>query len=100
MVVTLATFATYVTIDPINNTITAEKIFGTVALFNVVRIPMNQFPRIVMETVKLMVSIKRIDRFLSCPDLEDQTVAASVRPEDSSRDLAHLVILILTMLLT
>ena len=45
MVVTLATFATYVAVDPVNNLITAEKIFGTVAIFNVVRIPMNQFPR-------------------------------------------------------
>jgi ABC-type multidrug transport system fused ATPase/permease subunit len=73
LLVTLATFMCYVFIDPVNNVLTAEKIFGTVAIFNVVRIPMNQFPRFLMEAIKLYVSIQRIDNFLSCTDLEQKT---------------------------
>ena len=69
LLVTLATFACYLFIDPVNNVLTAEKVFGTVAIFNVVRTPMNQFPQFVMESVKLFVSVKRIDRFLECNDL-------------------------------
>ena len=73
LVVTLATFVTYVFIDPVNNKLTAEKVFGTVAIFNIVRIPMNQFPRLVMEAVKLHVSMRRIDKFLNCDDLDEET---------------------------
>ena len=43
LVVTLATFIVYIFSDP-SHVLTAEKVFGTVAVFNVVRIPMNQFP--------------------------------------------------------
>jgi len=68
LVVTLVTFTIYVFSDD-KNVLTAEKVFGTVALFNVVRIPMNQFPRFLMEAVKLFVSLRRIDDFLSCNDI-------------------------------
>ena len=44
LIVTLTTFMLYVLSDP-NHVLTAEKVFGTVAVFNVVRIPMMQFPR-------------------------------------------------------
>ena len=44
LLVTLTTFTIYVLTDP-NHVLTAEKVFGTVAVFNVVRIPMSQFPR-------------------------------------------------------
>jgi len=71
LVVTLATFIVYIFSDP-NNVLTAEKVFGTVAVFNVVRIPMNQFPRFLMESVKLLVSLRRIDSFLNCEDLPAQ----------------------------
>ena len=56
-----------------NNVLTAEKVFGTVAVFNVVRIPMNQFPRFLMESVKLFVSLRRIDDFLNCEDIEPES---------------------------
>ena len=70
LLVTLVTFSIYVFADE-NNVLTAEKVFGTVAVFNVVRIPMNQFPRFLMESVKLFVSLRRIDDFLSCEDIEE-----------------------------
>ena len=53
--------------------LTAEKVFGTVAVFNVVRIPMNQFPRFLIESVKLFVSLRRIDDFLNCQDIENDS---------------------------
>ena len=69
LLVTLLTFTIYVFVDE-NNVLTAEKVFGTVAVFNVVRIPMNQFPRFLMESVKLFVSLRRIDDFLCCEDIQ------------------------------
>merc|ERR1712032_1743779 len=72
LVVTLTTFMLYVFTDP-NHVLTAEKVFGTVAVFNVVRVPMMQFPRFLMEAVKLNVSLNRINTYLNCPDLEEDT---------------------------
>ena len=72
LLVTLVTFTIYVFADE-NNVLTAEKVFGTVAVFNVVRIPMNQFPRFLMESVKLFVSLRRIDDFLNCEDIEPES---------------------------
>ena len=72
LLVTLVTFTIYVFADE-NNVLTAEKVFGTVAVFNVVRIPMNQFPRFLMESVKLFVSLRRIDDFLNCEDIEAES---------------------------
>ena len=70
LLVTLVTFTIYVISDE-SHVLTAEIVFGTVALFNVVRIPMNQFPRFLIESVKLFVSLRRIDNFLSCEDRLD-----------------------------
>ena len=50
-----------------------DEVFGTVAVFNVVRIPMNQFPRFLMESVKLLVSLRKIDSFLNCEDLASKS---------------------------
>ena len=35
-----------------------------------------------METINMMVSIRRIRKFLSCPDLEEQSSSSSSKPED------------------
>ncbi len=75
---TLATFICYVFIDSDNNVLTAENVFGTVAIFNVVRTPMNQFPRFLMEAIKLYVSIQRIDKFLKCTDLSNSSEGKSL----------------------
>ena len=66
--------------------LTAEKVFGTVAVFNVVRIPMNQFPRFLMESVKLFVSLRRIDDFLSCEDIEEAGGANEDHVNESFRE--------------
>ncbi len=70
--VTLATFATYVyTADPgTENLLTAEKAFACIAIIAIIRVPMFQWPHFVIETVRLFVSVKRIDDFLvRAPDI-------------------------------
>ena len=65
----LLTFTIYVLSDQ-NNTLTAEKVFGTVATFNVARNAVRSWPSSWMESVKLLVSLRRIDEFLRCEDIE------------------------------
>ena len=59
LVVTLTTFMLYVFTDP-NHVLTAEKVFGTVAVFNVVRIPMMQFPRWDLGCITLYIFIRNM----------------------------------------
>ena len=65
----LLSFTIYVLSDP-SNTLTAEKVFGTVATFNVARNAVRSWPTSWMESVKLFVSLRRIEEFLSCEDME------------------------------
>ena len=62
MLTTLAVFATYVLTDPVNHVLTADKIFVTIAFFNVMRLPIVFFPYSLMECIKMAVSINRINK--------------------------------------
>ena len=62
MFTALAVFATYVLSDPINNVLTADKVFVTIAYFNVIRLPMVFFPYALLEGIKLTVSLGRIGK--------------------------------------
>jgi ABC-type multidrug transport system fused ATPase/permease subunit len=69
LLVTLVTFATYIHIDPVNNIITAEKVFACIAIFNLLRLPLFLFPMFLLNTVRLAVSLGRVRTFLACPEL-------------------------------
>ena len=60
---TLAVLSAYVMIDPVNNVLTTERIFVTIAYLNVIRTPMSYFPYAIMECIKLTVSINRLGIF-------------------------------------
>ena len=76
--VTVAIFAVYVALDPVSHILTAEKIFVTIALFNLIRIPLILFPFSIFEAAKLYVSINRINKFLHAEDLDPSTVSDKV----------------------
>ena len=79
--VTVAIFAVYVALDPIGHVLTAEKIFVTISLFNLIRIPLILFPFSIFETIKLFVSINRINKFLQAEDLDPNTVSERVESD-------------------
>ena len=62
MLTTMAVFSAYVLSDPENNILTAEKIFVTIAYFNVMKVPIVMFPWALVECIKLVVSINRIGK--------------------------------------
>ena len=74
ILVTLASFATFVAIDPENNVLTAEKVFVCISLFNLLRLPMHLLPFSITELLRFLVSVKRINRFLACKDLTPNVV--------------------------
>ena len=67
LLVTFVTLVAYIFMNP-GELITAEKIFACMAIVKAIQIPMVLMPKFFMETVKLAVSIKRINKFLGAKD--------------------------------
>lgn len=63
-VVSLVTFATYVFMDE-NNVLDSQKAFVSLALFNIMKIPLTFLPHMILATVQGSVSTKRINKFLN-----------------------------------
>ncbi|NXY52739.1 MRP1 protein, partial [Callaeas wilsoni] len=71
--VALSTFAVYVTIDE-NNILDAQKAFVSLALFNILRFPMNMLPMVISNIVEASVSLKRLRVFLSHEELDPDSI--------------------------
>ena len=67
---TLATFLAFIYSNP-DNQLTADLIFVSLSLFNLIRTPLTLFPLALMDTIKLFVSVKRIKDFLNAEELEE-----------------------------
>ncbi|XP_072205259.1 multidrug resistance-associated protein 1 isoform X2 [Excalfactoria chinensis] len=71
--VALSTFAVYVKIDE-NNILDAQKAFVSLALFNILRFPLNILPMVISSIVEASVSLKRLRVFLSHEELDPDSV--------------------------
>ena len=66
---TLATFFTFAYSSP-DHQLTAEVVFVSLALFNLIRMPLTLLPLALMDVIKLFVSINRISDFLNADELD------------------------------
>uniref|UniRef100_A0A8D2DHH8 Multidrug resistance-associated protein 1 n=1 Tax=Sciurus vulgaris TaxID=55149 RepID=A0A8D2DHH8_SCIVU len=71
--VALSTFAVYVTVDK-SNVLDAQKAFVSLALFNILRFPLNILPMVISSIVQASVSLKRLRIFLSHEELEPGSI--------------------------
>uniref|UniRef100_A0A6M2DRX2 ABC-type glutathione-S-conjugate transporter n=1 Tax=Xenopsylla cheopis TaxID=163159 RepID=A0A6M2DRX2_XENCH len=71
--VTLVTFTTYVLTDE-NNILKAKKAFTSLALFNILKMPIAMLPMIIANTVQASVSVKRINKFMNCEELDPSNI--------------------------
>ncbi|XP_072337955.1 multidrug resistance-associated protein 1 isoform X3 [Scyliorhinus torazame] len=71
--VALSTFAVYVLVDE-KNVLDAQKAFVSLALFNILRFPLNMLPMVISSLVQAGVSLKRLGTFLSHEELDLDTV--------------------------
>ncbi|KAM4765357.1 multidrug resistance-associated protein 1 isoform 3-T3 [Cyanocitta cristata] len=71
--VALSTFAVYVTINK-NNILDAQKAFVSLALFNILRFPLNMLPMVISSIVEASVSLKRLRVFLSHEELDPDSI--------------------------
>ena len=65
----LASFTFFILIDE-NNVLNAEKVFVSLALFNLLRQPLSHMPALMSSLVMMITSVKRLNRFFSSPDLQ------------------------------
>nr|XP_046270771.1 multidrug resistance-associated protein 1 [Scatophagus argus] len=75
--VALATFTVYVLIDE-HNVLDAQKAFVSLALFNILRFPLNMLPMVISSMVQASVSLKRLRVFLSHEELQEDCVEHQV----------------------
>ncbi|NXI19483.1 MRP1 protein, partial [Irena cyanogastra] len=71
--VALSTFAVYVTVNK-NNILDAQKAFVSLALFNILRFPLNMLPMVISNIVEASVSLKRLRVFLSHEELDPDSI--------------------------
>uniref|UniRef100_A0A8C6UQM7 Multidrug resistance-associated protein 1 n=1 Tax=Neogobius melanostomus TaxID=47308 RepID=A0A8C6UQM7_9GOBI len=74
--VALSTFAVYVLVDE-RNILDAQKAFVSLALFNILRFPLNMLPMVISSLVQASVSLKRLRTFLSHEELQEDSVDRS-----------------------
>ncbi|XP_031462657.1 multidrug resistance-associated protein 1 isoform X1 [Phasianus colchicus] len=71
--VALSTFAVYVKINK-NNILDAQTAFVSLALFNILRFPLNILPMVISSIVEASVSLKRLRVFLSHEELDPDSI--------------------------
>lgn len=73
------------------NVLTADKAFSSLALFNLMRIPLNTFPLAITALAEARVSLSRLTDFLQAEELDPkliERVPPSPLPLDASEDVA------------
>ena len=71
--VALCSFATYVLSDP-NNVLDANTAFVSLTLFNLLRIPLNFLPSLLVYLVQCGVSVKRVNTFMNADELDANAI--------------------------
>ncbi|XP_020807934.1 multidrug resistance-associated protein 1 isoform X13 [Drosophila serrata] len=71
--VSLVTFATYVLVSEANQ-LSVEKVFVSLALFDIMKIPLTVLPMLSVDIAETQVSVKRINKFLNSEELDPNSV--------------------------
>uniref|UniRef100_A0A8C3PGJ8 Uncharacterized protein n=1 Tax=Chrysemys picta bellii TaxID=8478 RepID=A0A8C3PGJ8_CHRPI len=71
--VSLATFGVYFLLDE-ENVLTATKVFTSISLFNILRLPLFDLPTVISAVAQTKVSLGRLEDFLYSEDLDPQDI--------------------------
>ncbi|KAK4875040.1 hypothetical protein RN001_011462 [Aquatica leii] len=71
--VSLVSFGTYVLVDETHE-LDAKTAFVSLSLFNVLRFPLSMLPMMISNMVQTFVSIKRLNKFMNCEELDSNNV--------------------------
>ena len=82
ILITLSAFSTFVLTG--DNVLTPQKIFVSIAYFNLMRIPLMLFPLTLREVIKTWVSVKRITDFLNAEELDPKSIKENLDNEENA----------------
>ncbi|XP_009954805.1 PREDICTED: multidrug resistance-associated protein 1-like, partial [Leptosomus discolor] len=71
--VSLATFGVFFHLDK-ENGLTATKVFTSISLFNILRLPLFDLPSVISAVVQTKVSLSRLEDFLCAKDLNPEDI--------------------------
>ncbi|XP_058517742.1 ATP-binding cassette sub-family C member 2-like isoform X2 [Ochotona princeps] len=74
--VSLSTFGIYFLLDE-GNILTATKVFTSVSLFNILRIPLFDLPEVISAVVQTKISLGRLEDFLNTEEFLPQNIETS-----------------------
>uniref|UniRef100_A0A8B9ZU15 Multidrug resistance-associated protein 1 n=1 Tax=Anas zonorhyncha TaxID=75864 RepID=A0A8B9ZU15_9AVES len=74
--VSLATFGVFFYLDK-ENVLTATKVFTSITLFNILRLPLFDLPSVISAVAQTKVSLRRLEDFLCAEDLNPEDVNTS-----------------------
>ncbi|RPA94274.1 hypothetical protein L873DRAFT_1442024 [Choiromyces venosus 120613-1] len=69
-----ASMLAFITYSLTDNRLDPASIFSSLALFNVLRLPLNLLPVVIAQTIDAWVSIQRMQEYLLAEELEDETL--------------------------
>ena len=67
-------FIIYVYTDPVKHILDANKIFVSISIFGIMRLPLTLLPWAFTESVKVYVSLKRINKFLNAEEINPNII--------------------------
>ncbi|XP_071994663.1 multidrug resistance-associated protein 1-like [Engystomops pustulosus] len=76
--VSIATFGVYFLIDE-SNILTASKVFTTISLFNILRLPLFDLPTVISSVVQTRVSLNRLQHFLCGEELDPENIETNYK---------------------
>lgn len=74
ILVTMASFFAFVLLDPDNNILDTQTAFVSLALFNVMNMPLCNLPYTISFIVQGRVSLKRMNEFFNLAEMDKNTV--------------------------
>uniref|UniRef100_A0A8C3SMI9 ABC-type glutathione-S-conjugate transporter n=1 Tax=Chelydra serpentina TaxID=8475 RepID=A0A8C3SMI9_CHESE len=90
--VSLATFGVYFLLDE-ENVLTATKVFTSISLFNILRLPLFDLPTVISAVAQTKVSLGRLEDFLYSEDLDPQDIDTNYSGSNVYRGLLLFVFL-------
>ena len=61
-------------VDPENNILTADKAFVSISFFNLIRMPLNSLPMLVIQMIQASVSLKRVNDYLNSKEINTKAI--------------------------
>jgi ATP-binding cassette subfamily C (CFTR/MRP) protein 1 len=79
--VAIFSFTAYILVDE-THVLDAQTAFVSITYFDLLRLPLNQLPNLLIYLVQCSVSLRRVNRFMNAEELDPLNVSREEKPSD------------------